>query len=82
MEEALRHLENAKEILKKAPVEDDTYTDIKYIQEACAIAYLAVLKGIDEYLIKKGVEEKELPQSIEGYSERCFKCGQILYRKI
>ena len=73
MEEALRYLENAKEILKKAPVEDDTYTDIKYIQEACAIAYLAVLKAIDEYLIKKGVEEKELPQSIEGYSEMMRK---------
>ena len=69
MKEALRYLTNAKEILKSAPVEDDTYTDIKPVQEACGTAYLAVLKAIDEYLINKGVDPKELPQSIEGYRE-------------
>jgi len=69
VKEALRYLTNAKEILKSAPVEDDTYTDIKPVQEACGTAYLAVLKAIDEYLINKGVDPKELPQSIEGYRE-------------
>ena len=73
MKEALRYLENAKEILKKAPVEDSTYTDVKYVQEACATAYLAVLKAIDAYLIKKGVDEKELPQSVDGYREMMRK---------
>ena len=46
--ESLRYLENAKELLMKCPVEDDTYTDIKCVQEGCASAYLAVLKVIDE----------------------------------
>jgi len=73
MKEALRYLNNAKEILKKAPIEDNTYTDVKPVQEACGTAYLAVLKAIDEYLIKKGVDEKELPQSIEGYREMMRK---------
>jgi hypothetical protein len=31
------------------------------------------LKAIDEYLIKKGVEEKELPQSVDGYREMMRK---------
>ncbi len=73
MKEALRYLENAREILKAVPVEDNTYTDVKPVQEACGTAYLAVLKAIDQYLIKKGVEEKELPQSVDGYREMMRK---------
>jgi hypothetical protein len=69
VKEALRYLNNAKEILKSAPIEDNTYTDIKPVQEACGTTYFAVLKAIDGYLISKGVDPKELPQSIEGYRE-------------
>jgi hypothetical protein len=71
--EALRYLKNAEEIIKKAPREGNTYTDLKPVQEACGTAYLAVLKAIDEYLIKRGVDERELPQSIEGYREMIRK---------
>ena len=71
--EALRYLENAKEILKTVRVEDNTYIDVKPVQEACGTAYLAVLKAIDQYLIKKGVEERELPQSVDGYKEMLRK---------
>jgi uncharacterized protein (UPF0332 family) len=69
VKEALRYLENAKAILKTARIEDSTYTDGKPVQEACGTAYLAVLKAIDGYLLKKGVEERELPQSVDGYRE-------------
>jgi hypothetical protein len=54
MREMLRYLHNAREILRKAPIEDNTYTDVKYVQEACATAYLAVLKAIHEFLTKGG----------------------------
>jgi hypothetical protein len=67
MKEALRYLQNAKEILKKAPIEDGRYADIKHVQEACGTAYLAVLKAVDEYLINKGFSKKELPKSVDGY---------------
>ncbi len=73
MREALRYLNNAKEILKSVPIEDNTYTDIKPVQEACGTAYLAVLKSIDEYLVNRGVNPKDLPQSIEGYREMIRK---------
>ena len=73
MKEALRYLENAREMLKTVPVDDSTYTDVKPVQEACGTAYLAVLKAIDQYLIKKGVEEKDLPQSVEGYRDMMRK---------
>ncbi len=68
MKEAIRYLNNAKEILKKVPVEDDTYTDIKPVREAMGTAYLAILEAINEYLLdKKGFLKKELPTSVDGY---------------
>ncbi len=69
MKESLRYLQNAKELLSKATIEDNIYTDIKPVQEACGTVYLAILKAIDEYLISRGVTEKELPQSVDGYRE-------------
>jgi hypothetical protein len=71
--EAIRYLENAREISRKASIEDNTYTDIKPVQEACGTAYLAILKAIDEYLTSRGVGPIELPQSVEGYREMIRK---------
>ncbi|HHT9126098.1 MAG TPA: DUF5618 family protein [Candidatus Brocadiia bacterium] len=67
MKEALRYLNNAKEILKAAPIEGDIYADKKYVREACGIAYIAVLKAIDGYLLNKGLSKKELPKSVDAY---------------
>jgi len=73
MKEALRYLQNAKEILQKAPREDKRYTDVKYVQEACGTAYLAVLKAIDEYLLNRGLSKKELPKSVDDYRKALQK---------
>ncbi len=67
MKEALRYLNNAKEILKSVPVQNGTYIDIKPVREACGTAYLAILIAIDEYLLKKGMSKKELPRSVDAY---------------
>jgi len=68
MKEALRYLNNAREILKSVPVEDNTYTDVKPVREALGTAYLAILEAINEYLItKKGLTKKELPKSVDAY---------------
>jgi hypothetical protein len=73
MREALRYLNNAKEILKSAPIEDNAYADVKPVQEACGTAYLAILKAIDEYLINKGLSKKELPRSVDAYRKAVQK---------
>lgn len=73
MKESSRYLQNAKEILSKAKIEDKMYVDIKYVQEACGTAYFAVLKAINEYLFKKGVPKRELSRSIEGYRKALQK---------
>lgn len=71
--EAIKYFENAKELLRKSSIEGDRYEDIKSVQEACGTAYLAVLKAIDEYLINRGVEKRDLPQSVEGYRDMLRK---------
>jgi hypothetical protein len=48
--EPIRYLNNAKELLSKSHIENGIYTDEKYVKSACGIAYLGVLKSIDEYL--------------------------------
>lgn len=74
MREALRYLNNAKEILKAIPVEDNTYTDIKPVRKALGTAYLAVLEAINEYLItKRGLKKKELPKSVDAYRKALQK---------
>jgi hypothetical protein len=65
--EAMRYLENARDILEGVPVEDNIYTDKKPVREAFGTAYLAVLEAIDEALLKKGFTRKELPKSVDGY---------------
>jgi len=67
IEEAKRYLENAREILKGVPVEDDTYLDVKPVREAFGVAYLAILEAINAVLIEKGVDPKRLPKSVDGY---------------
>jgi len=51
--EALRYCNNAKNIFKSAPIEDNTYTDIKYAHEARGTAYLSIVKVIDQYLVSR-----------------------------
>ncbi len=68
MREALKYLNNAKEILKSIPVADNVYTNIKPVRETFGTAYLAVLEAINEFLmVKKGLTKKELPKSVDVY---------------
>jgi len=60
-------LHNAKDILRGASIEDNTYTDVKPVREAFGTAYLAILEAINENLLKKGFTKKELPKSVDEY---------------
>jgi hypothetical protein len=67
VKESVKYLNNAKEILKTIPVDDNTYTDIKPVCEAFGTAYLAMLEAINESLLKKGFTKKDLPKSVDEY---------------
>jgi len=65
--EALRYLNNARGILRQTPAEGDVYVDLKRVREAMGTAYLAVLEGINDGLLRRGVAKKELPRSVDAY---------------
>ncbi|MBF0537322.1 MAG: DUF5618 family protein [Nitrospirae bacterium] len=65
--EALRYLENAREILRSTQIEGNNYIDKKPVREACGTAYLAVLEAINDALIKQGLTTKQLPKKVETY---------------
>ncbi len=75
--EPVRYLDNAKELLKKSPIEGNRYTDDKYVKSACGVAYLGVLKAIEESLINKGLTRKELPKKVEEYRKALQKYVSI-----
>lgn len=76
--EAIRYMDNAKETLMKAGKEDDLYKDAKYVKTACGIAYCAVLKALDGYLLLKEVKRQKGRKSIESYRENISKIDRKL----
>jgi hypothetical protein len=76
--EALRYMENAKELLAKAGKKDYRYDDIKYVQIASATAYSGVLIALDEYLKRKEGIKYAKPKSIEDYTSRVAKQNKKL----
>ena len=83
--EANRYMDNAKDALKKAEKQDDGYyKDCKYVETACGVAYLGVLRAIDAWFAIKGVPElsKKKHKSIDYYmfnvSERDQKLASII----
>ena len=71
--EPLRYISNAKELLSKSSIEGRKYIDIKYVKSACGVAYLGVLKAINEYLLHRGLAKKELPKKVEEYEKALKK---------
>jgi hypothetical protein len=76
--EAIRYMDNAKEMLKKANKEDEFYKDSKYVKTACGIAYNAVLKALDGYFILKEVKVPKSRKSIEFYRANTSKIDKKL----
>jgi hypothetical protein len=80
--EAIRYMDNAEETLKKAG-KDGTryYADAKYVQTACGIAHLAVLRALDAWFELKGLPKpsKKQRKSIDYYTYNVAKFdGKVL----
>ncbi len=74
--EAKAFCKNARETLRKSPIEFGAYKKPKYVKEASAMGYLAALRAIDGYLLSRGVPSKNLPTSIREYEEAIRKIPQ------
>ena len=73
MREAIRYLNNARDLLSTAKIEGRFYADKKPVREAFGTAYLAILEAINEALIRKGLTAKGLPKSVEEYRKALSK---------
>jgi len=76
--EAIRYMDNAKEILKKADKKDNTYQDEKYVKIASGTAYSAVLKALDGYFILKQADKKKGRKDIDYYIDNISKIDKKL----
>ncbi|MDR0688102.1 MAG: DUF5618 family protein [Prevotellaceae bacterium] len=77
--EAMRYMENAKEVLKKAKKEDNFYGDSKYVRMACGTAYNGVLIALDAYLLLKDVAmPQKKRRSIEFYTSNVAQLDKKL----
>jgi len=75
--EANRYIDNAKDALKKAIIQDSGYyKDKKYVETACGVAYVGVLHALDAWLTVKGVQmpSKKKHKTIDFY---LFNVAQI-----
>jgi len=79
--EAMRYMSNAEETLQKAGRDGRHYIDMKYVQTACGIAHLAILRALDAWFEFKGFPKpsKKQRKSIDYYTERAAKVdGKVL----
>ena len=76
--EAIRYMDNAKEVLKKANKNDDFYQDVKYVKMASGTAYSAVLLALDGYFILKSVPKKKGRKDIDYYRANITKIDKKL----
>jgi uncharacterized protein (UPF0332 family) len=77
--EAIRYMDNAKDVLQKAQKEDNFYKDKKYVRMACGTAYSGVLLALDAYLLLKDIElPKKKRRSIEFYTSHVARIDRKL----
>jgi hypothetical protein len=81
---AREYYKNAKEKLKESPVQYGRYTNEKVVREAMGLCYLAVLEAVNGFLLKSGVERKQLPKSIDAcgayLKKYAHKDGELITR--
>ena len=76
--EAYRYIDNARETLKLAGIDDKFYIDKKYVQTACGVAYLGMLKALDFLFDIKKVPKKRGRKAIDYYRENLSKIDRRL----
>ena len=73
--EAMRYIDNAREILKKSPKEGGLYTDEKYVQRAAGTAYAGVNKAAKWFiqLNKMNIDTSHLSETQKGLAKINYK---------
>jgi len=77
---AKRYLENAKEELKKSPIDrkNGIYEDVKYVSSACGKAYLSALEALKALFINDGLlNEKEIKGKLKKVDMYDYYLGKL-----
>jgi len=69
LEEATRFMNNAHKELLLANKNGKIYQDVKHLQTACGIAYLATLKALDGIFLLRNIPKPKRRPSIEYYTD-------------
>jgi hypothetical protein len=72
---ARRKWENAKKVASGVEVVHNRFMDAKPLQMAAGIGYLATLDALNAYLLSRGADPGELPESIQHYRQVVGKMG-------
>ncbi|MDR3297291.1 MAG: DUF5618 family protein [Prevotellaceae bacterium] len=75
--EAMRYVQNAKEVLQKAGKEGNSYYDCKYVRMACGTVYSGTLVALDAWLKLKSVPDPK-HKSIDYYRKNIGKLDRKL----
>jgi hypothetical protein len=76
--ESIRYIDNATATLKLAGIEGRYYIDKKYVQTACGVAYVGMLKALDYLFDIKKVPKKRGRKSIDYYRDNLSKIDKKL----
>jgi hypothetical protein len=78
--EAMRYIENAREDLKLAGIDDKYYADDKYVKSACGIAYSGLLFALDRLFDIKNMPKRRGRKAIDYYQSNLSKMDKKLLR--
>lgn len=84
-EEALRYVDNAEEQLKKSPIDERYYTDLKYVKSAGGIVYAGVEKSAKWFIELNGIKlpkeakEPEITKALTKINKKALNLFNDLY---
>jgi hypothetical protein len=77
--EAMRYIDNAREMLNKLDNEDGFYNDRKNLKIGCRTAFKGILKALDFLFDIKKVPKKRGRKSIDYYLDNLEEIDRILF---
>jgi hypothetical protein len=80
--EAMRYIENAREILKSANKDGKFYVDEKYVKIACGTAYSGILVALDDLFDIKKMPKRRGRKSIDYYQSNLSKIDKKLLNNL
>ncbi len=80
--EAMRYIDNARDLLALAGRDGKFYIDEKYVKSASGVAYLGMLKALDSLFDIKNMPKRRGRKAIEYYKEYLGEIDKKLLKEL